>query len=246
MIARILLPLLLSLLLLTSAQAASLPGMAPLTQGFTKKLIIEELTRAGRNDRFDVQIHEPALPMGNQSRDATDIVLDDLRFDVVTGRFQGTLLGRIGANPRFSLPLEGEITSLVDIAVLAVPIGRGEPIAAGDLDWIAVAPNKLPHGAIIEPDDLIGSEARRRLTPGRVLTGKDVRAPRLVYRGQPVRVIYVNGDLRLTALGTARDDAAIGQIVRVLNPESRLQVQGIATGPAEVTVGGAVRHGAGS
>lgn len=229
----------------TDGYAASLPGTAPLTSTFTEELIIDELQKSGLHDRFDIQIHKPTLPMGNQETIATEIAIEDLRFDDVTGRFSGTLVGMIGVTPRFHLPLEGEVASLIDIAVLAVPIGRGEPITASDLDWIAVAPNKLPKSAVVDPDELIGSEARRRLNPGRVLTHSDIRPPRLVHRGQPVRVVYADGDLRLTALGTARDDAAFGQLVRVLNPESRLHIQGIATGPAEVTVGDNIRPGDG-
>lgn len=221
----------------TLGQAASLPGTAPLTSTFTEELIVEELHKTGHHDRFDIRIRTPSLPMGNQEHTATEIVVEDLRFDEITGRFSGMLVGTIGETPRFHLSLEGDVVPLIDVAVLAATIERGSAITADDLDWIAVAPNKLSKAAIVDPEELIGSEARRRLNPGRVLTKSDIRPPRLVHRGQPVRVIYAHGELRLTALGTARDDAALGQLVRVLNPESRLQIQGIATGPAEVTVG---------
>jgi len=134
---------------------------------------------------------------------------------------------------------------MMSIAVLARPIGRGEQISAEDLDWIDLAPGKLPKGGLTDPDHIIGSEAKRRLGPGRVLTNRDVGPPRLVRRGQPVRIVYAEGDLKLSALGTARDDGAFGEPIRVMNPESDLQVQGIATGPAEVTVGNSVLPGAG-
>jgi flagella basal body P-ring formation protein FlgA len=59
-------------------------------------------------------------------------------------------------------------------------------------------------------------------------------------------VVYADGELKLTALGTARDDGAFGEPIRVINAESNLQLQGIATGLDEVTVGHSVMPGAGS
>jgi flagella basal body P-ring formation protein FlgA len=59
----------------------------------------------------------------------------------------------------------------------------------------------------------------------------------VVRSGRLVRLIYVRPGLRLTALGTAQDDGALGQLVRVVNADSRQQLQGTASGPDEVTVG---------
>jgi flagella basal body P-ring formation protein FlgA len=58
-----------------------------------------------------------------------------------------------------------------------------------------------------------------------------------VRRGRPVRLIYLQPGLQLTALGTAQDDGALGDAVRVVNADSRQQLQGTASGPDEVTVG---------
>lgn len=237
--------LLLMLMPWSIGHASTLPGTAPLTTTFTEDLIIEAMQKIGLDDQVDILVDTPKLPMGNQETTSTEILIEDLRFDQATGRFSGMLVGTVGMTPRFHLPLEGRVSPLIDIAVLVRPIARGEQITASDLDWVALAPAKLPKSAVFDPDHIIGSEARRRLTPGRVLTNNDIRPQRLVRRGEPVRLVYADGELRLTALGTARDDGAFGELVRVLNPESRLEIQGIATGPAEVTVGDGVTSGVG-
>ncbi len=241
----ILLALVLVTMSMTAAHAAKLPGSVPLTSAFAESLIREKLQGLGQNSNFDVVVDIPRLPMGNQEAAATDIMVEGLRFEEATGRFKAVLVGMIGMTPRFHLPLEGRAQLLMSVAVLARPMARGEHISAQDLDWIDLAPSKLPKAGLIDPDQIIGSEARRRLSPGRVLTSRDVGPPRLVRRGQPVRVVYADGELKLTALGTARDDGAFGEPVRVVNPESNLQLQGIATGPSEVTVGDSVTPGAG-
>ncbi len=229
-----------------ASHAASLPGTAPLTSAFAEKLVMEELQKLGRQDGFDVVVDMPRLPMGNQEKASTEIMLDDLHLDEESGRFSAVLVGTVGAAPRFHLALEGRARPLVSVAVLSRTIRRGERISAHDLDWIELAHDQLPKAGLIDPDHIIGTEARRRLKPGRVLTNSDVAPPRMVRRGQPVRVVYADGDLRMTAIGKARDDGAFGEPVRVLNAESNLQVQGIATGPDEVTVGQSVMPGAGT
>ena len=122
----------------------------------------------------------------------------------------------------------------------------GEIITVADLHWTAVAPDALSTRSLTDEQQLVGAEVRRRLAPGRVLNSRDVGPPRLVLRGKPVRVVYAEQGLTLTARGTARDDGAFGEPVRVINPDSRLEIQGIATGHQEVTVGPAVMPGAGS
>ncbi len=227
-------------------QAASLPGSEPLTSAFAERLIVEELQKLGRKGGFDVVVDKPRLPMGNQERVSTRIVLDGLRLDESSGRFSAFLVGTVDTTPRFHLALEGRVRSLVSVAVLSRTVRRGERVTAHDLDWIELADDQLPKAALVDPDHIIGTEARRRLKPGRVLTNSDLGPPRLVRRGQAVRVIYADGDLRLTALGKARDDGAFGEPVRVLNAESNLQVLGIATGPDEVTVGHSIMPGTGT
>jgi flagella basal body P-ring formation protein FlgA len=242
---KLLLAFVLTTLPMTVSLAASLPGSTPLTSAFAENLVLDELRKVDSTGSFTVIVETPKLPLGNQETASTEIEIEDLSLDAASGRFSAVLVGRIGTTPRFHLPLEGRAQLLISVAVLSRSIGRGEQITYDDLDWIELAPNKLPKDGLTDPDLIIGTEARRRLRPGRVLTNRDVRPPRLVLRGQPVRIIYADGDLKLSALGTARDDGAFGEPIRVVNPESKLQVQGIATGPAEVTIGSSVMPGAG-
>jgi hypothetical protein len=78
---------------------------------------------------------------------------------------------------------------------------------------------------------------RRRLAAQRVLTERDLGPPLLVRRGRPVELIYARGAVHVTALGVAQEDGALGDPVRVINAESRRQLQGIVSGPDEVAFG---------
>lgn len=224
------------LMLMAPSWAAELPGDMPLTSAFAEKLVSEQLQQSMRDDGYKVTISQPRLPLGNQEGRSTRIVIDGLRHDPVSGYFSAVMIGTVGNEPRFELPVEGRVQPLISVPVLTRTLQRGDLISAADLDWQAMPPDMLSKVSLTDEQQLIGAEARRRLSPGRILTSRDVGAPLLVLRGKPVRVIYAERGLKLTARGTARDDGAIGETIRVINPNSRLEIQGVATGHQEVTV----------
>lgn len=220
-----------------SARALTLtlaPG-EPLTGSAVERLVEEALAVHG-GGRLRVEIHEPRLPLANRSSATTLIQLQGLDHDPSGGRFEATLNGATDDGRSFALALRGRTVELVLVPVLNRRIGRQQRIDDADLDWREVPANRLPDGALTDPDRLIGAEARRRLTPGRVLTSRDVGEPLLVHRSQPVRLLYRLDGLTISTLGTAQDDGAAGAAVRVINHDSRRQVQGRVTGAGEVTV----------
>lgn len=240
----ILLSIVAALAAISPALADELPGDVPLTSAFAEKLVQDRLIHTAGGDDLKVSISRPRLPLGNQEMRPTKIVIDGLHHDPESGRFSAVMIGTVEGQARFELPMEGRVQLLVDVPVLARTVKRGELISSADLDWTLVSPDALSNLSLTDEQQLIGAEARRRLSPGRVLTSRDVGPPRLVLRGKPVRVVYAERGLTLTALGTARDDGAFGEPVRVINPESKLEIQGVATGHQEVTVGDAVMPGA--
>lgn len=233
---RLILPILL-LLAAGPARSATLPGGEPLTERLAVELLGEALQADGAGERYRVTIARPSLPLGNQSSAATELAVEGLRREGASGRFQAVLVGRVEGRTRFRLPVHGQAHALIELPVLARPMARGEVVGESDLQWITARPSRLRRGVLTDPDQLIGAEARKRLLPGRALTARDLGRPIVVKSGRPVRLVYVRPGLRLTALGTAQDDGALGQSVRVINADSRQRLHGTASGPDEVTVG---------
>ena len=219
----------------TEAHADVLSPGEPLTATFVERLIESRLA-AGAGERLEIEIDAPRLPLGNQSMGATEITLHDLRLDERSGRLQAALVGVNGEGHHFSLPLRGRATPLVEVPVLNRALAPGELIGAADLDWQELPARRLPRQAVTDAAVLIGSEARRRLSPNRVLAARDVGQPLLVQRGRPVRLVFRAAGLDIATLGVAQDDGALDALVRVLNDDSRRQVQGLVSGPDQVTV----------
>ncbi len=222
------------------AAADELPAGVPLTRAFAEPLLARALAEAGVAAPFELTIEQPALPLANPGRTATAIAVEELRRDAPSERFAALLVGRVAGEVRFRLPTQGRVVPLVEVPVLARPLAAGERIGAGDLALVAMRPKQLRPGSLTDSEALLGAEATRPLLAGRTLGARDVRPPRLVNRGRAVRLVYAGPGLRLTAQGAAQDDGALGDLVRVVNPDSRRLVQGVVSGPDEVTVGAAM------
>ncbi|MCC2662445.1 MAG: flagellar protein FlgA [Geminicoccaceae bacterium] len=217
---------------------ATLPGGVPLTQRFTQDLLSAALAAVAPGEEFDLELEEPRLPLANPLSSATAIAVEELHFDAGSGRFSALLVGTVGDQIRFRLPAQGRAQSLIELPVLSRPVAAGERIAAADLDWIRVAPSRLRPTSVTEAGQLIGSEARRALQPGRMLSERDLQPSRLVARGRAVQLVYHRPGLELQALGIAQGDGALGEPVRVVNLDSRQQLQGVVIGPDRVALGG--------
>lgn len=105
---------------------------------------------------------------------------------------------------------------------------------------VLTAARTLPAGTVISADDLVLSESNRpgmtdpaeavglqaRITiyEGRPLQASLLQAPQLVMRNQIVRIIYTRGALRIEADGRAMDTGAAGDVIRVMNLESRATI----------------------
>lgn len=129
------------------------------------------------------------------------------------------------------------------------------------LDEVVTVPvpvEALPAGALVTPErfrmvpwplqrldpdalrslaELDGMEAVRRLPAGRPVLRNGLQQPRMVRRGEPVRISFVRGGLRLSVTGTALDDGALGATVRASNLTSARQVQGRVVAAGEIVIG---------
>ena len=82
----------------------------------------------------------------------------------------------------------------------------------------------------------LDGQARRQIGAGRALRVPDLAKPDLVTRDQNVTLIYQNGGLYLTIRGKAMDGGAEGDVVSVMNLQSKRAVSGVVTGRGEVSI----------
>lgn len=118
--------------------------------------------------------------------------------------------------------------------VLAHAIARGDTLSASDFELAEVS-EATARGAL-SAKDAAGQEAVRALRAGAVVKAHDVAAPRLVHRGETVSIELTSGALHITSSGRALNDAAKGEVVRVVNLATNRTLEATASAAGQVSV----------
>jgi flagella basal body P-ring formation protein FlgA len=124
------------------------------------------------------------------------------------------------------------VLAQADIVVPTRTIRAKEIISATDLE---IKAQQVP-GAVVDPEFLIGQEARVALYPGRPIHVGDVGAPALVDRNDLVVLIFDRKPLSITAEGRALGRGAAGERIRVMNLSSRTTVTGLIRPDGQIEV----------
>lgn len=95
-------------------------------------------------------------------------------------------------------------------------------VAAEDLTLVSA---ELP-GALSDPADAVGLEARVAIYAGKPVRPGDLGPPTLIERNQLVTLIFLSGDLAISTEGRALSRGSEGDEVRVMNLGSRNTVTG--------------------
>lgn len=156
-----------------------------------------------------------------------------LDFSNRTGVFQAELIAYDGATP---MRLSGRAYATMDVPVLARAIPAGQVIDDGDIDWMPVRADRVRADALMDPDRMVGQEARRALRPGEPLRAYDLQAPVVVARGDIVNLVFSVPGLRLTARGRALEDAGSDEIARFVNLQSNRTIDAMVEGPGRARV----------
>lgn len=138
------------------------------------------------------------------------------------------------------------------LAIIALALCLAPPVAAETLvaahtiraqaivgpDDLALSDATLP-GALTDPADAIGLEARVVLYAGRPIRPGDLGPPATVTRNQTVTLLYRKGGLTIATEGRALGRGGAGDAIRVMNTASRSTVTGTVTDTGAVLVDGA-------
>lgn len=120
-----------------------------------------------------------------------------------------------------------------DSLVAATMIRSRAVVAAEDIDMV---PDNLA-GALSDPAEAVGMEARVVIYPGRPIRAEDLQPPAVIERNQVVALIYARSGLSILTEGRALGRAAIGEQLKVINLASHATVTGTVDPAGRVIVG---------
>jgi flagella basal body P-ring formation protein FlgA len=143
------------------------------------------------------------------------------------------------ANDNIAAPTKlrftGAAVETVEAAVLTRNVERNEILKASDVA-VERRPKADIGGDVAGRSRAVGMQARKQLRAGSALKTADLAKPDLVTRDQNVTLTYESTGLFLTIRGKALEGGTEGDVVNVLNLQSKRTVSGVVTGRGQVSV----------
>src|SRR5258707_12565215 len=159
-----------------------------------------------------------------------------VRFDQRTARFDVTLeIANASVSTPTRLRFCGTAIETVEAAVLARGLERNEVIKSSDV-VVERRPKAEVGNDVASRERAVGMQARRQLRAGQALKVADLAKPDLVQRDQTVTMIYETAGLYLTVRGKALEGGTEGDVVSVLNLQSKRTVSGTVIGRGQVSI----------
>lgn len=176
------------------------------------------------NSRIAVSMAEGMISEGS--------FVKEFWMDPDSGQFIANVVSEYGETHR----VWGLAVTTIEVPVPARRLFPDEIVQPTDVSMVEIPLQRLGTFAIHDADDLIGKQVRRMLVAGRPVPRQSVVPPRVIERGEKVKIVLRHGGLSLTATGRAMADAHLGQPLRVVNLSSNKAINAVATGAGIVEV----------
>jgi flagella basal body P-ring formation protein FlgA len=167
------------------------------------------------------QVQDVVAPPGNLAFNTS--LLYGIRYNTPT-----TVTVGININERgfAKVGLRFDVKLYRQVIVAAREIDAREIITDDCLRYERMDIGHLAAGFVTDKSKIVGLMTRRQVTPGMVLTDSMVDKPAIVKRGSMVTLLARMGNMEVTTGGQAMQDGCEGQLIRVLNVNSKKIVFG--------------------
>lgn len=159
-----------------------------------------------------------------------------INYEARNARFDATLDIPTGTSSRGTLRITGRAQATVEVVTVARTIERGVILKESDVVLERRPRAEAGRDAITERNQAVGLAARNPLQPGRAVRSAELMKPDMVQRNETVTLIYEVPGIVLTVRGKAAEGGAEGDVISVLNEQSKRTVQGTIVGPGRVVM----------
>jgi flagellar basal body P-ring formation protein FlgA len=227
-----------------------------ITTGDIKEVSVTRLARTVEAKEIELQIaraieHRGGLGEAANLRLTFDRDMQDVRLDAsYTGAMQMVASRFDPRNSRFDVSFEisndsasaptrlrftGTAIETVEAAVLMRDVERGDILKSSDVS-VERRPKAEISGEAASRERALGMQVRRSVRSGQALKTADLAKPDLVQRDQSVTLIFQTPGLYLTVRGKSLDNGTEGDVVNVLNLQSKRTVAGTVIGRGQVAI----------
>jgi len=166
----------------------------------------------------------------------SDLVLTSAALNPLSGRFEIAFEVPGSAVIRRPLRFTGSIIETVEVAVTIRALAPGAIVKDSDLAIERRPKAQIGAEAIGTAHEAVGLAVRAAVRAGQPLRRADLTKPQLVHRDDSVTLVYEVPGILLTTRGKALESGAEGDLINVLNVQSKRTIQGTVSGPNRVTL----------
>ncbi len=113
-----------------------------------------------------------------------------------------------------------------DAIVAANYLGRHHEVQTKDVQWVSRSLLQLPPDFLSEMKEVLGKRVTIAVNRGEVLRAGIVEEPPLLKRGDRVKLLVENHQIRITTIGEVREEGRKGERIKLVNLSSRKEVIG--------------------
>jgi flagella basal body P-ring formation protein FlgA len=187
----------------------------------------------GEEKSLVVTLDREIRPIRLDTDMVAELAISRATYDRRLGRFDVTFeVARTRTLFRFT----GSLVEMVEVAVLTRPLPRGDTVRSRDVMIERRPKADVVADALDTPESVVGLAARQALPAGRIVRHADFIKPDLVKRDEPVTLVFEAPGMTLMTRGKALETGAEGDLVNVLNLQSKRTIQGHVSGPGRITV----------
>jgi flagellar basal body P-ring formation protein FlgA len=189
----------------------------------------------GKPENLKVNFEQVVRPIELSLASAAEPTLARISYEKNGGRFDVTFeLAGQRAQWRYS----GTAIETVEAALVTRPLVRGDLVKQSDISIERRPKSEFSAEPPASAADIVGRAARTNLRTGQGLRNSDLMKPELVKKNEMVVLHYEVPGIVLTMRGQALESGTEGDLVNVLNIQSKRTIQGVITGAGRITIRG--------
>ncbi|MBM3952717.1 MAG: flagellar basal body P-ring formation protein FlgA [Rhodospirillales bacterium] len=198
----------------------------------TQAMLAERLA----GTEFSVELFSVNFRLHAASDGSDTFALEDFSYDPISRRFEATVAAPAASTMASRARVSGRVHKLIAVPALKRPISKGEIVRADDIEIVRLKADQAPTDIVTDRDGLIGKAAVRGLRAGHPVFARDVERPVLVTKDSLVMLVLQASHMRLTARGKALDQGSHGDVIRIVNEQSKQVVEGTVIGAGQAAV----------
>lgn len=220
----------------THAFAADEEGTFKLTSKAVETEISKQLKVMGAGDAIQATITGYVSAVLASDNAPMEVNISGLDYDANARSWTAKMRVKAGGKLIQQADLTGRFQRLVDVPVLTRRLHSDDVISKADITYKQMPENRLRSDTVFDVKALIGQSPRRVISHERPIRVHEIERPTVVERGGLLQVHFTNGALHISTLAEARQDGAVGDIIRVQNVDSHavMQARLLSDGNAEV------------